>query len=123
MIPHKEELSLFETLNKTQYQIWPDSADLGQPVSPSMLNRIRVCLGSLKKFYGGRKWVGRNQSAVKAIKIPFEVVDGVARGVELSVLVFTAKGRQYCSVRLTAFSLPQNDVPILKKAVDTLELS
>lgn len=123
MIPCKEELSLFETLNKTQYQIWPDSADVGQAVSPIMLNRIRRCLANLKKFYGGRKWVGRNQSAVKAIKIPFEVVGGEARGVELSVLVFTAKGRKYCSVILTAFSLPKNDVPVFQKAVDMLELS
>lgn len=117
--PHKEELIFIEQLANRQQRIYGDACDYGVYLSPGELSMLRANVKLLKIFYGGYNWVcntrNASQSAVNNIQIPFEVENGKARGVVVSVNVVQEKGRTWASIGISTFSKPQHEVPCFAK--------
>ena len=71
MIIGKEALVNIEHLAKAQYQVYPDSADIGLELTDNMLDALRAATKTLKGIYSGTNYSpAPDYQGVKNIIIP-----------------------------------------------------
>ena len=89
MIIGKEALVNIEHLAKAQYQVYPDSADIGLELTDNMLDALRADVKTLKGIYKGTNYSpAPDYNGVKNIVIPIEEqFEGVWRCLVVKVLV------------------------------------
>ena len=108
--PCKEEYIAFEQLERRQHRIYPDACDHGILVSEiANIGEIRQNLNELIAMHkADRSYFAITWGNGKSVEmfIPFEIDDGVERGVILSVVKTMVRTGDFLSISITRFSRP-----------------
>ena len=118
MIIGKEALANIESLALAQYQVYPDSADIGIEVRPNQLNALRADVKTLKGIYRGTNYSpAPDYQGVKDIIIPIEWYgDTTTRCTVISVLV-SQQFKTIAYIKITSAVIEDNKIPFMNKAV------